>query len=242
MSLPTTSVTTHWSPWGRALFLALTIAVFILAAAFHRFPGDQWTLLAFQEFQASWLIAISQALSYLGGTPVATGVSLAAIMALWLTNRRIDSLIVLLGSSLVVGGILLKLLVDRPRPEYFLVASGPDLSSFPSGHTIFATIFLGIAIVLVGEGVRSPSFRRSLQAGLLFIILAMGASRVYLGFHWPSDVLGGYLYGGAALVELIGIRGRLEHRGALAQGSPGYEALVRPVRSTIAGQDTPETQ
>jgi len=214
------SATTHWSPWWRVLVFALTITVFILAAAFPKFPGDQWTLLEFQEFQATWITATSQALSFLGSTTVAAGASLGAIIALWLTNRRTDSLIVLMGSCLIVVGISLKLLIDRPRPEYFLVASGPVLSSFPSGHTIFATIFLGMAIVLVGAWVRRPPVRRSLQAGLFFLILAMGASRVYLGFHWPSDVLGGYLYGGVAVVELIWIRNRLVNR-ALLQRS-GY--------------------
>ncbi|MDA0733607.1 MAG: phosphatase PAP2 family protein [Chloroflexi bacterium] len=218
MSLPKTvyiSATDHWSPWGRMLVIALIIAVFILAAAFPNFPGDQWVLLEFQEFQTTWLTGTSLALSYLGSTATAASLSLAAIIALWLTHRRTDSLIALLGSFLIVGGISLKLLVDRPRPEYFLVASGPHLSSFPSGHTIFATIFFGIAIVLVGEWVQRPSVRRGLQTGLVLMILAMGASRVYLGFHWPSDVLGGYLYGGVAVVELVWVRNRLANRGIL---------------------------
>jgi undecaprenyl-diphosphatase len=197
------------------LVMPLTLAVFILAAAFPRFPGDQWTLLGFQQFQSVWLTDASQALSYLGGTPAAAGVFLAAIIALWLSNRRTESMIFLLGSFLVIAGIFLKLLVDRPRPEYFLVASGPHLSSFPSGHTVFATIFFGLAIVLVGEEVRRPFLRRALQAGLVFLILAMGASRVYLGFHWPSDVLGGYLYGGVSMVELVLIRNRLANQAVL---------------------------
>lgn len=207
------SATTHWNPWGHLLVIALTFAIFILAAAFPKFPGDQWALLEFQEFQASWLTASSQGLSYLGGTITAAAVSLAAIIALWLTNRRTDSLMALLGGLLIVAGISMKLLIDRPRPDYFLVASGPHFSSFPSGHTIFATIFFGLAIVLVGDWVQRPSTRRSLQAGLILLILAMGASRVYLGFHWPSDVLGGYLYGALAVVELIWIRNRLVNRG-----------------------------
>ena len=207
------SATTHWNPCGHLLVIALTFAIFILAAAFPKFPGDQWALLEFQEFQASWLTASSQGLSYLGGTITAAAVSLAAIIALWLTNRRTDSLMALLGGLLIVAGISMKLLIDRPRPDYFLVASGPHFSSFPSGHTIFATIFFGLAIVLVGDWVQRPSTRRSLQAGLILLILAMGASRVYLGFHWPSDVLGGYLYGALAVVELIWIRNRLVNRG-----------------------------
>ena len=207
------SAKTHWNPWGHLLVIALTIAIFILAAAFPKFPGDQWALLEFQEFQAAWLTTSSQGLSYLGGSITAAAVSLAAIIALWLTNRRTDSLMALLGGFLIVAGISLKLLIDRPRPDYFLVASGPHLSSFPSGHTIFATIFFGFAIVLVGDWVQRPSARRSLQAGLILLILAVGASRVYLGFHWPSDVLGGYLYGALAVVELIWIRNRLVNRG-----------------------------
>lgn len=209
------SATTHWNPWGRMLVIALTITVFILAAAFPKFPGDQWALLEFQQLQASWLTETSLALSYLGGTATAAGLSITAIVALWLTKRRTDSLVALIGGLVIVSGIALKLLVDRPRPDFFLVSSGPHLSSFPSGHTLFATIFFGIAILFVGEWVRHPSVKRGLQAGLVLLIMAMGASRVYLGFHWPSDVLGGYLFGGVAVVELIWLRNRLVNKGIL---------------------------
>ena len=85
---------------------------------------------------------------------------------------------------------------------------GPDPSglSFPSIHSIYAFLFGGILIVLVGELVRSQLLRLSFQITLGLLILAIGLSRVYMGVHWPSDVIGGYLFGGMALLALIRLR------------------------------------
>ena len=71
----------------------------------------------------------------------------------------------------------------------------------------------GALIFLIQENIRPRLARRTLQVGLALLILVMGASRVYLGVHWPSDVIGGYLLGGLALGGLIWLRNRLVIRG-----------------------------
>ena len=123
-----------------------------------------------------------------------------------LLRHRVDALIILLGVIFIAAGNALKLAVGRPRPEYLLVDSVPATLSFPSGHALFAVIFGGFLIFLAGELVQPRLARWSLQAGLALLVLAVGASRVYLGFHWPSDVVGGYLFGIVVLLELVWLR------------------------------------
>ena len=206
---PAATFLSLWNPWGRLLALGLTTGLFLLAEAFPTFPGDQWTLTHLQNIRTDWLTAAANGLSYLGWTPVASALSLAALAALGISRRRIETLTALAAALFILVGIALKELVDRPRPQVFLGLANTGFDSFPSGHTLFATILLGLTIMFVTTWVRDPLRRRTLQGVLALLVLAVGLSRVYLELHWPSDVLGGYWYGGVALTELAWLRQRL---------------------------------
>jgi membrane-associated phospholipid phosphatase len=87
----------------------------------------------------------------------------------------------------------------RPRPHQYF-AAGPALHSshgFPSGHALASAALYGMLLALVRSRVRSRGWRRVITGGLLLLILSIGFSRIYLGAHWPSDVLGGFALGGA---------------------------------------------
>ncbi len=117
---------------------------------------------------------------------------------------------------------MIKRLVGRDRPEVLepiLVEVG---YSFPSGHTANATIAYGVLAVLIGRiGLPAPV---RLVAWLLLggIVVAVGLSRVWLGVHYPSDVVGGWLLGGAFVAS--------------------YAALTRPASPGSASQPAPEDQ
>ena len=188
-----------------AAFL-VTVAFFLLAWAFPTFPGDRGALQGFQENQSGWLDTVALAVTSLGGWAVAIFMMAGMILYLAIRRRRVDALIVLFSGAPVLVGFLLKEVVGRARPEYFITGSAPSSMSFPSGHSLFAMVFGGLLIILVGELVESIRVRRAIQFTLALLILAVGASRVYLGVHWPSDVLGGYLFGGMGLLGLIFVR------------------------------------
>ena len=163
-------------------------------------------LLAWQDQQADWLDTAALAVTSLGGW-IAALVMMAGLMLFLLARgRRIDALVVLLSGVPLLLGLLLKELVGRARPDLWLTGPEPSGLSFPSGHASFAMIFGGILIVVIGEAVSPAPARRAIQLFLILLILAIGASRVYLGVHWPSDVIGGYLYGGVALLGLTYLR------------------------------------
>ena len=108
---------------------------------------------------------------------------------------------------MIVGlGNRLKLLVDRPRPDYQIIEPFASGLSFPSGHSLLAVILGGMFVYLVGQWVRPILPRRAIQVGLILVVVGMGASRVYLGVHWPSDVIGSYVLGVLSLVALVWLR------------------------------------
>ncbi|TES84896.1 MAG: phosphatase PAP2 family protein, partial [Dehalococcoidia bacterium] len=124
----------------------------------------------------------------------------------WLPGRRL--VFIFIASAASAAGMaswLLKLLVGRPRPDAELVQLlvGTHGLSFPSGHIACATVIGGFLFYLAPRLVKTPSARWLLRALLVVIILAIGASRIYLGAHWASDVVGGLFLGGLLLYPAI---------------------------------------
>jgi undecaprenyl-diphosphatase len=134
---------------------------------------------------------------------VITGVLILVIYALGLHWETVMALVAALLSTGV--NLLVKDLVQRPRPTSALVNVIDTLNSysFPSGHVMYYVGFLGFIGFLVFSLLK-PSMKRSLLLVLLgFPILLIGISRIYLGDHWASDVLGAYLLGSLTLVVTI---------------------------------------
>lgn len=191
----------------------LTLIMFVLAGIFPTFPGDEAALVALQKLRTPGLTTLMLGVSRLGWWPVSLVLVLATILFLLGRRRRADALMVALMVFPIALGLGLKIAVGRPRPEYSLIDQVSSTLSFPSGHALFALLLGGVLILLAHEIVRPQWVRRILQIGLALLILAVGASRVYLGVHWPSDVIGGYLLGVLALGGMIWLRNRRTNRG-----------------------------
>ena len=192
--------------WIVAGGLLLTLAMFISAWAFSTFPGDRGALLGFQDNQSGWLDAAALGVTSLGGWAVAIVMMAGMVVYFAIGRRRVDAMIALLSGAPVLAGFFLKEAVGRARPEFFITGAEPSGLSFPSGHSLFAMVFGGLLIVMVGDLCQPVRLRRAVQIAVGLLILAVGASRVYLGFHWPSDVVGGYLFGIMALLGLVWLR------------------------------------
>lgn len=132
------------------------------------------------------------------GAPVRLG-AVAAVAAVVFLFRRwprgaLLVTLTLLGASLLDTG--LKLLFGRERPvPFFTDYPAPSSFSFPSGHALFATAFFGGLAVLLWPRVRRPWLRVTIWLIAIACIVWIGVSRVYLGVHYPSDVLGGFAAG-----------------------------------------------
>ena len=198
---------------GVLIALAIMGVVCYLAATFDTFPGDVDALKKFQELRNPWLDSSALVASSLANALAAATSTPVISLALWLGKRSADAVAVLL--VLIPDGInaVLKVLVDRPRPEFSILVSPHSNHSFPSGHAVHAFLLFGLLIIIVGETVKPFWLRTAIQGLLGVMILACGASRVYLGVHWPSDVLGGFLLGGFSMVAILRVRKNLVNRG-----------------------------
>ena len=182
-------------------------------------PIDLTITREFQENTASWLKISMEVVSYVGSTFVLPVLVLLAALIFWLGGLRLEAVFVV-GLSVVSLGInfLVKLLVERPRPNTHLVdvfqaASG---QSFPSGHVMAYMAFWGLLFsfgIILFKGIRWWRILL-LVISALFVAL-VGPSRIYLGDHWASDVLGSYLIGGVLLGITLWIYLKLKERGVM---------------------------
>lgn len=121
---------------------------------------------------------------------------LTILLSIFLLLRKKYSHLILLISSMLLGLVLelsIKYLVHRLRPSYSLIQE--RLFSFPSGHTTMATIFFTILLYSIIENIKNKKIKVYLSAIALILIILIGFSRIYLGVHWFSDVIGGFILG-----------------------------------------------
>lgn len=130
------------------------------------------------------------------------------------------SLACVLGVPLNYG---IKLLIRQPRPpiEFLLAGSGATGSGFPSGHAMGSCISYGFLAVLIGGSSLRRRERAIWMALLILLPLLVGFSRVYLGVHWPTDVLGGWLVGLLVLAGLSAAHRRTGEANRLRGAHPG---------------------
>ena len=187
--------------------LAAMAALLALARAHPVFPGDEWALLELRQWRAGWLdLAIQILYMAAFGAPSLPYLQIMLLIFVTLGQWRDGLLLVTSGVLPLLLNLELKDWVARPRPDAALALVEETGYAFLSSHTVVATAFYGALIYLLGQWdafPNRPALRRAIQGALALLILAVGASRVYVGAHWPSDVIGGFLFGGLCLAALV---------------------------------------
>jgi undecaprenyl-diphosphatase len=207
-----TSPATQW--YRRALFrggLLLAISVFalltFLVETTPSFAIDLQITRAIQAIDSPIFAVLMRLISWPGFLPQSVLIILLIAFTLYMYRLRWESVLSLL--TALISGVTnqsVKYMIQRPRPASDLVDVFETLASysFPSGHVMFYVTFFGFVWYVI-----YTVLKRSVQRSLLltffgaFIIL-VGVSRIYLGQHWASDVLGAYLLGSLILVGIIG--------------------------------------
>lgn len=206
-------------PLGRRLvaLFALAALASIAFAVLAGFVAYGW----FDQFDVAVELAVHRLDStpadivFRGATIIGSDIVIWPVIAVlfgvcWWQGRRAIAWI-LIGEAIaeIAMNNLLKALFTRPRPTLFDKIGLPASWSFPSGHAMSAmAIWGGIAAVLVAL---APARKPLIVPLAALLVVLIGTSRVYLGVHWPSDVLGGWLAGTPFLVAAVYL---LHHRHA----------------------------
>ena len=188
-----------------AVLLIAIIPLSMVAAGSSVLPGDVVVTEIVQTQLPGWLAPLIVVANILGEAPVMIGI--AFVLAAWMLTQghRGTALLVAASTFGQVANLALKYLLESPRPSETLVRVTEQANGFgfPSGHVMGTTVFVGVLLYVVGAHVSSAVRLRVLQTGLLALPLLMGIARVDTGAHWPSDVLGAWIWGTLATLALI---------------------------------------
>ena len=177
------------------LFFGLTTAVLSGVAD----TWDRTLMLALAARREPWLTWWMKLLSVVGSGLIEIPLALLLILGLALRKRKVEAWWYAAAalSGWALSG-LAKLAVHRPRPHVIpRLMHGAGWFSYPSGHSMLAPIIFGLGIIVWAAPWPSPALRRAALVLAALFALAIGFSRVYVGVHYPSDVLGGLLLGTA---------------------------------------------
>ena len=192
---------------------------------------DHRILLAFRTDDGSpigprWLASTMVNLSALGSGAVSTlVVGFAAIFLMMARRPAFAALVALCGLGAWGVMAMFKLILARPRPTIGSPLDQLATYSFPSGHTLAATaVYLTLGAV-IAMGLDQRRQRLCVIVMAAFLALLVGVTRVYIGVHYPTDVLGGWLVG-TAWALLCGLAARALHRASHARPEPAHRAAA----------------
>lgn len=205
-------------PPHRAFWLACTIAVGVLAAlvavglaedvlGHHGLVrADPHVTAWLVAHRADWLTNVLRVVTWLGSLTVIIPVAVIAGLFLVLRGHRWRPVVLL--AVTIAGTVslynLVKHLVGRPRPPPAIWVGHFPGASFPSGHAAQSVACYATLALILGAG-RPARVKIAVGAVAALIVLVVGFSRIYLGAHWLTDVLGGYALGTAWAAVVIAV-------------------------------------
>ena len=177
--------------------LAVITVLFFSWMAEEVFEGESKNIdAAIREFvhgfASGWLTTTMQFFAFLGSTLFLTSASiLMVVIFLFRKQRRSAILLACVMAGAVVLNYVLKITFSRTRPVPYFDTPLPESFSFPSGHALYAVCFYGTIAWLVPSRLRRKSFRIAIWAAAVLTAFLVGMSRIYLGVHYPTDVVAG---------------------------------------------------
>lgn len=215
----------------RTLYLigsALAIAIGVAASRADLLPGDLRLTRALQRTRSPRRDRFWRAVAWAGFPRPTTLVVSVTTLALWITRFRLEALFLLLATGINALNFALKRIVRRKRPTESRVRVLRLIRepSFPSGHVMFYVSAFGFLVAAALANLRPSALRRGIVAVGASLIALVGASRVYLGDHWPSDVVAGYLFGGLYLGGVLELYARAKNQ--QAHKAPATPGLATP--------------
>lgn len=191
----------EWGIFAMLFLIFLLLSCYVIAE-----PPQYLDIHISKEIQENQSLRLNNFMiwiSWFGRTSISVVLVISLSLALLLLQFKREAILLLSTLFSGVVGLFFKVLINRPRPSAKLVTLLEDtkFQSFPSGHVLFYTVFFGSLILMV---MNTNKLNKTVKIILTLICLGMivvGAiSRVYLGAHWFTDVLGGFVLGCILLV------------------------------------------
>jgi membrane-associated phospholipid phosphatase len=196
--------------FARRVFVAGIAAFGALAAMVQTKQGETIDRAISARVQANKDPRIERAMtlvSWFGYPPQSRVLPLTYAAVLWIARFRLEAVFQLAAAGSGLMSTIVKAFMQRPRPvagkDLRVVAAPLAGSSFPSGHVLTYMGVYGWMAIMAAHLIKPALPRRLAVATLTTLIAAVGASRVYLGHHWPSDVFASYLLGSSYLAALL---------------------------------------
>lgn len=196
----------------RALILSLASSVVLLILfawlSEEVFEGelrrfDMSVRMKVHEFFSPQVTKFMQAMTFLGSIGFLFTLFLV-ITAYWIIRKkyRPAAWLAMAAGGSVILDVSLKLSFHRARPTPF-VGMAPSSYSFPSGHSLSSFCFYGVLAGLLCAHIQSAALRKAIWSAAALLVLAIGISRIYLGVHYPTDVIAGYIAAAAWVSSLL---------------------------------------
>ena len=189
----TEPVRARGAPWRFIAALIVLTAIWLTMLMLGRGPLDRQIYEALYAGQRPGVLVAARIFTALGEPTVLIAASAIAALILWFRGHR-HLPFVLIAITMIGRGMseIQKYWIARARPDLEAHLVVVKTSSFPSGHATSSMVFYLALALAVTAGTR---WQRVAAAGAIFLSLLIGISRVMLGVHWPSDVIGGWSFG-----------------------------------------------
>ena len=193
MKCKTDSIMKIWIAAG-VLGIGAFLFILYMAAAGNAYIIDDPVRGLFYSIRADWLTPFVKVITYMGNWQSIT--LLCIILLIMKPTRRTYGLPVSAGAiAVTVLNKIIKSLVERPRPDDIVHLVHAGGFSFPSGHSITSMFVFGLLIYLVRTNMQNRHAANILTVVLAIPMVCIGLSRIYLGVHYPTDVLAGWSLG-----------------------------------------------
>jgi undecaprenyl-diphosphatase len=192
---------------GLVLLLA-ALALAAVAAGPGTVPGDIAIARAVQQPSSGTIDAVAGAISLIGADfPSMIVLAVIGVGLLAFLGRRDLALFLGVAAALRAIGPILKVLIASPRPtiEAVVIVAEADGLGFPSGHALGAALLYGAIAIIAPQVIGNRPVARGVQIFAIAMMTLIAFSRVRLGVHWPSDAVGGLLFGLAAVCLMQGV-------------------------------------